>query len=93
MVNFSDIDEVVGTQKILINGAASGETTEVDKINLLLNAFANLSLISLSSSVSPHHSQNAFDPTMQLYFVAASLCPFALRKQSLDTWLRPSCVQ
>ena len=93
MVNFSYIDEVVGTQYFLIYGAGSGETTEVDKINLLLNAFANLSLISLSSSVSPRHSQNAFDAPMRLFFVAASLCPFSLREQSLDTWLHPPCVQ
>ena len=62
MVPFSDINEIVGTQYFLTCGAGSGMTTEVDKINLFLNAFPNLLLISVSSSVSPRHSQNAFDP-------------------------------
>ena len=92
MVPFSDIDEVVGTQYFSICGAGLGETTEVDKIILLLNTFANLSLISLLSSVSPRHLHNPFDPPVRLAFFAASLCPFALREQPLDTWLHPSCV-
>ena len=93
MATFSDTDEVVGTQYFLIYGAGSGETTELDKINWLLNAFANLSLISLLSSISVCHSQNAFNPPMRLAFDATSLCPFALREQLLDTWLYPPCVQ
>ena len=60
MVPYSDMDEVVGTQYFLICGVGLGESTKVDKINLLSNTFANLSLIILSSSVSPRHSQNLF---------------------------------
>ena len=56
MMPSSDIDEEVRTQYFVICGVGSGETMEVDKINLFLNAFANLSVISMSSSVSPRHS-------------------------------------
>ena len=93
MAPFLDMGAVMGTQYSLICGVSSGETTEGDKINLLLSAFVSLSLIRLSSSVSPRHSQNEFEPPMQLAFVAASLFPFALRKQLLDAWLHPPCVQ
>ena len=84
---------VMGTPHSLICGVGSGETTEGDKINLLLNAFSILLLIRLSSSVSPRHLQNEFEHPMRLAFVAASLCLFALRGQSLDTLLHPPCIQ
>ena len=93
MAHFLDMGKLMGTQHSLICGVGSGETTEVDKIIFLLNAFASSSLISLSSSVFPRHSQNSFEPPMHLAFVAASLCLFALREQSLDAWLPPLCVQ
>ena len=46
MVPFLDMDKVGRTQYCVICGVGSGETTEVDKISLLLTAFTNLSLIS-----------------------------------------------
>ena len=56
MVPSLAINEEVGTQYCVICRIGSGETTEVDKINLLLNAFANLSVIIISSSISLCHS-------------------------------------
>ena len=84
MAPFLDMGKVMGTQHSLICGVGSGETTKVDKVNLLFNEFSSFSLISLSSSVSPRHSKNAFEPPMRLAFVTVSLCPFALREQLLD---------
>ena len=93
MALFENMGTVMGPPHSLICAVGSGETTKGDKINLLLNAFSILSLIRLLSSVSPCHSQNAFEPPIRLAFVAASLCPFALRKKSPDTWLHPPCIQ
>ena len=75
------INKEVGTQYCEICGVGSSEITEVDNINLFL---ANLLMISISSFVSPRHSQSSFDPPMRLALVALSLYPFALREKYLD---------
>ena len=93
MALFLNMGAVMGTPHSLICVVGSGETMEGDKIILLLYAFSTSSLIRLSSSISPRHSQNSFESPMQLAFVAASLYPFALHEQSPDTWSHPPCVQ